>query len=209
MMRRTKRWLPGVLLFAAGVSSPASADVVSERWGTRATSRHKTVVFVPGPGGTTIIRFDLSALPVGTTVYRASLRVAAAGTPDEPVLIHALGDGGAAEPATSAGEPLRVDEPWCRSFDVTSAVGGRLKAGDRTLSLWVKRLQDWRRNETELEIAYEGRAGDLPPQATHLKVRHHNGRTFVTWTEIDRLISDERVRWEDYAPAAKKGSPWM
>jgi hypothetical protein len=58
-----------------------------------------------------------------------------------------------------------------------------------------------------LEVSYEGTVQDPPKQATALRAVHRKGQTFLTWTEIDRLIGEEKVRWPQFLEKFQKAFP--
>jgi len=188
------------------LASSALAGVVTERWGQDGRARHRSLKIVRGQGRTRIIRTVLSQIPRGAKVHRASLRVEATGSPSSPVLIYAVRPGEErAEPPAGA-KPLELEAPRFHSFDATEAVRTAAREG-RELVLLVKRFENWRPQATALEITCEGEAKDPPPQVTGLKVVHRGGQTFITWTDIDRLIDADRIRYKDFWTIAKRGSP--
>jgi hypothetical protein len=89
-----------------------------------------------------------------------------------------------AKPAL-AGEPLKLIPPWYDGFDATAAVAGAFGRAGGRLDLYVKAFPKWRKETTELEIAWEGALpANLPPPAKGLKALHRAGQTFITWREI-------------------------
>ncbi len=196
--------LIGVGLLAAPT---LRAEGTSERWGTGKTCRHRTMKITKRRDRTWIITVDLSAIGAGAKVYRASLRVDASGSPKNPILIYPLKAGSTESKPVADADPVELEPPRYRSFDVTEVVRDRVSDKRQSLGLWVKRFEGWRPDATSLEITYEGAAVDPPPQASGLKVVHRKGQTFITWTEIDKLIDSDRIRYKDFWPIARKGSP--
>ena len=93
-----------------------------------------------------------------------------------------------------AGEPLALPGPWYDRFDATAAVQ-RWVAGEANGGFFVKTCAHWDAEATCLDIAWEGRPRDVPPQVTNLKVFHRAGQTFITWKEVDPLIASDKTTW--------------
>ena len=176
------------------------------------------------PDGT-VLEFDLSSVPRGAKIHRASLRaetvqptlstdsraymvpgyydplrVQARRSPQSPVIIEVHG-------ARPQAGPLKLEGPRYLSFDVTAAVRRWLASGKAAGSLIVKRFEGWAPDSTVLEVAWEGQVADPPPQVRDVRVVHRKGQTFITFREIDELIADEDVRWKGFERIWRKGSP--
>lgn len=189
------------------------------------------IVITRRQDGTAHLALNLAAIPRDAHIYRASLRAKtqrppmyfdnriylrrtfmdplnlwSRATPARPVEIYALRT---SSPGGQRYEPKRLtaEPPRYRSFDATSLL--RDLAGSKAMrgGLWVKQFQYWVPDETVLEVRYEGKVANPPPQAQNLRVTHRKGQTFVTWTEIDRLITDANVHWPDFRAAFERGSP--
>ena len=196
-----------VILFSFFLSGVLNAEVAVERWGKLKTSSHKGMTLIRLADKTSILRFDLSELKKGTKIFRASLRVKATGSPSKPILIYPLKAGSTDKKPLPDNEPLKLEPPRYNSFDMTKIVSEWVSGSRPNKGLLIKRFEGWRPNETELEITYEGKAKKPPPQVKGLKVFHRKGQTFLTWTEIDKLINIEKVKQKSFAQALKKGSP--
>jgi len=59
----------------------------------------------------------------------------------------------------------------------------------------VKTFPAWRQQATRLEVTYEGKPAGFPPAVRGLKVFHREGQTFITWYEVDPLITAEKATW--------------
>ncbi len=163
------------------------------------------------PGGEARLAFDLSFLPAGTTVYRATLHCArsapASADPEALEPIEIL-------PETSARGtgPLRLAPPDFRGFDMTEAVRAWLDSrarapapqGPGRLALRVKRFPGWIPQETCCEIAYEGPPGERPPQPSGLEVFHRAGQTFIAWREVDPPIAKAVATWGEIKAALER-----
>ncbi len=142
-----------------------------------------------------VIRFDLAALGEKPKIHRADLivrRTQGLHGEDEAflqdILIYPLGEG--RRPA-KPGKPLSLRGGWFDRFDATEAVRSRA-GGKASRGLLVKQFPHWDVERTRLEVTYEGRPKEVPPQVTALKAFHRSGQTFLTWKEIaDPVTSDE------------------
>jgi len=223
-----------LLVLAASVAwlPAARGEMVVQWWGGGGACRHKAMTVQAGTeAGTHLLKFDLSALKAGTTVYRAALRVQtrvppartdkraymnigrgvfyydplrlyAQLRPDRPIEIYpSTGTDGYDKNAA-----LKLIGPQFQSFDATSAVRGWVAKGGAAAFL-VRRLDRWVPDRTVLEIAFEGKVTDPPPQASGLKVVHRKGQSFITWVEAEKIISDEPIAWKDFETAFKAHGP--
>jgi len=184
-----------VLLIAV---ADARADLVCERWAGRgATATHAGAMTVERSDSGLRLVFDLSDLPAGSDVYRASLFCFTQGDvqPVEPArIVPAGGD-----------DPLRLQPPWHRSFDATGAV--RNSQGGK-LVLIVGSFEGLEPETTYLDVLYEGRpAGGLPEQVTGVRAVHHDGQTFVIWNELPAFRPPrESVFWVDRFSSRKENN---
>ena len=156
------------------------------------------VEILPCEGGQGIVRFGLAALPRGAKIHRADLLVFRTGEitgQDEDALasIEILALLADRKPEAQA-KPLELRGPWFDRFDATEAVRGWV-SGKPNGGFFVKACPRWRAEATCLDVAYEGRPGSVPPQPSGLKVFHRAGQTFVTWSETEKRIADERATW--------------
>jgi hypothetical protein len=193
-------------------------EVVVKTWSASPRGAHPGTVRIAGQE----IEIDLHDLPAGTKVHAARLvvfRDTIDGTMDEaqqPVEIFADPKG--------FGMPLELLPPWYEAFDMTATVRAALARTPRELRLLVKSFPKWQPDKTCLEITYtshqpvgcdsalttarcrstalvaaqppyEGKAEPGLPQITGLKVSHRAGQTFITWTEVDRCVQNERAPW--------------
>ena len=94
---------------------------------------------------------------------------------------------------------LKLEPPRYRSFDVTEVVRDWVSGKRSNLGLLVKQFDIWVHWQSTLEVRYEGQpAGKLPRQPTNIKAVHRRGQTFITWTEIDKLITKNPVTWKEF-----------
>jgi len=215
-----------VMGLGLGPVRPTEAEVVTERWGNGVTCRHRGLTISSGADGATVIRFDLSALRRGTKICRASLRVdrrirkriggpkpgqtlhAASGVgggltcPRQPIGIYELGGDGKV-----VGEPLALEPPRYASFDATRVVRHWVSGEGANRGLLIQPPAFIAPRRLVLEITYEGKLEDPPPPVKGLKVFHRAGQTFITWTEIDRIVTTDKLRWSQYRKLSAKGSP--
>jgi len=168
------RWLAPFLVWAA----LARADMVVQRWGVSGHVQHPgTLAFKERGAQGTLLTLDLSALPPGAKVYRARLvfeREHMYGRAFEII-------------AAEGGEPMKLIPPWFRWFDATPVVAAWAKAGKKSGELLIRRAPSFKREATFLEIAFEGKLADKPPQVTDLKAFYRAGQVFLTFREIEDL----------------------
>ena len=164
-------------------------EVVIKTWSASPRGAQPGTVKIAGPE----IEIDLEALAAGTKVHAARLvvfRDTIDGTMDEalqPIEILAAPDG--------SGKPLELLPPWYDAFDVTAAVRSALTGTPRKLRLRAKPFPKWQPDKTCLEVTYEGPAEPGLPQVRGLKIGHRAGQTFITWTEVDRRVPNDKVTW--------------
>jgi len=105
--------------------------------------------------------------------------------------------------------PLVLEGPGFRSLDATQAVQDWVNGTKGNLGFVVRQLDmwDWAPSATVLEVRYEGKVKDPPGQVQDVKVIHRKGQTYVTWTELDRIIDQETIAWKEFEPIFKKVSP--
>jgi len=136
--------LCGLLTIECAATS--HGEMVVQWWGTQKKCRHRTLTITLNPDGTRTLHYDLSAIPTGTRVYHASLRMSTdkpklpvhsraymePGYYDplrihgefsvsKPILIYPLREGADGKPAPDETE-LKLEPPRFRSFDVTEVV---------------------------------------------------------------------------------------
>ncbi len=164
--------------------------------------KKKSLQVLPCQGGEGVAVFDLSGLPKGAKVYRADLlvfRATAVSGMDEDALVNIeiyplfspFTTGGTPRPQ---GKPLELRSPWFDRFDATEAVQ-QWAAGKTNGGFFVKALPAWDAEATCLDVWYEGKAENLPPQAKDLSALHRAGQTFLTWREIEDPVGKDDVRW--------------
>ncbi len=213
-MRERLSILLTVLLFLA---APLQGGVVVEWWCGLPNCRHQGMKAERDEEGRGFVQFDLSALKPGTKIYHASLRMhtdkpklnvnkraymepgyydplrlwAEVG-PSRPVKIFVRQDGKA------VGEPFELEGPRYRSFDVTAAVRDWVDGKRPNQGFLVADFEYWVHWQSMLEVRYEGEPKEVPRQTAGLKAFHRNGQTFLTWTEIDRLIDKEQIPWKEF-----------
>lgn len=236
-MKKNLVWLcAAVMLGCAAPSRSAEGrgQMAVEWWGSQKKCRHRTMTFTKNPDGTKVIRYDLSQIKPATRVYRASLRMSTDKpklivnsraymepgyydplrihgefSPQRPVLIYPLHKGADGVPAPDA-KPLELEPPRFRSFDVTKVVQEWVAGKRPNHGFLVKDFVYWVHWQSTLEIRYEGKsAGALPAQPTNIRAVHRKGQTFITWTEIDKLVTKDKVPWKEFETAFIQAFPKM
>jgi hypothetical protein len=159
----------------------------------------KIVADKDGAGG--VIRFDLAALPAGTQVKKALLRmwVSLEGRDGRPFQVNRWEDpgfdglkvwraGGGDKPAAVC-YPFAFASLACHEWDVTAAVAAWLKdpAANRGLRTSFPlpaagSRPAWRR--PYLQVTCVAANPDRPPQPTALRAVYRSGQVFLTWRQI-------------------------
>lgn len=184
------------------LSATAAGEVVIQRWGVGKRVSHSGSIRILDAGGSaTVIQVDLANLAKGhPKVHSARLlaqREDLSGADDEAMVkleVYSLAASfkEGSKPSL-AGESLKLIPPWHSGFDATAAVRRALSKGGR-LELYVKAFPKWRKDATELEIAYEGKLpAELPPPVGDVQVLHRAGQTFITWKEIEEPFGNKPV----------------
>ena len=201
------RWLAWLMAGMLG-GSTALADVVAQRWCVGERGSHpQTVAIADADEGAAVITIDLKALPKAAAVRSARLLVsrdAVTGDMEEAmtkVEVFALTAAPeAGKKPAPAGGPLALVAPWRDSLDATDAV--RRNTGGK-LVLWVKALPRWQRDQTQLEILYDGAApAGLAKGVAGLEALHRAGQTFITWKELDNPLGDKAPTLDEFKAAA-------
>lgn len=164
--------------------------------------RRGSVAILPCEGAAGRVLFDLSDLPGDAEIYRADLRVFrtarltgahdAAGVAIE--IIPLFSEPQAGRKPQLDGQPLALRVPWFDRFDATAAVR-RWAAGEPNGGFVVKSCPLWDAEATCLEVAWEGKPERVPPPARDVRAFHREGQTFVTWREVDPLITAQKAAW--------------
>ena len=142
--------------------------------------------------------------------YHDPLRLYAEMPPWKPVEVYVAAPGSARnKPVYDPAAPLKLEGPQFKSLDVTEAVRGWVSGKAANLGFVVRQLDlwDWTPGATVLEVRYEGKPADRPNQAKDLKVFHRKGQTFITWTEVEKIIEKDPIEWAEFQPIFKKHSP--
>ena len=200
-------------LFAAALilalSAAASADVVTERWGSIRLCQHKDKAeYVVADGGRTVVKFDLSALPKRAKIIRARFcpYVKTDGFPrPQPIVVQVLTQAHQAGGAPAVQKtPLALLAPRFVSFDATDVVARWASGKLANHGLCVAGATPVR-SRTFLEITYEGKLADPPPPVGGLKAFHRAGQVFLTWQEINSVFAGkDEAYWDDFKKEADR-----
>jgi len=162
----------------------AAAAPVSERWaGPDADVTHPGTLQVV-TGKTPRLVFDLSAIPDGAGIHHASLYcfTSKGAQPTDPVQIFVTVRLDGNDPVWK-GKPLALEAPRYESFDATSAVQRWVKDRQANLGLAVARFENFEPERTYLHVVYDGKPRQVPEQVGGVAAAHHDGQTFIRWTE--------------------------
>jgi len=84
-----------------------------------------------------------------------------------------------------------------------SSTAKAVASGGTELALRIKAFPGWQPATTAVEIAFEGDPPTGLPELTGAGAVHHAGQTFVTWKEIETLVSDN-PSWTEVRDAFNK-----
>jgi len=210
------RWAIAIALLVSAAA--ARADVVVQRWGAAGRVQHpKTLTIGRHAGAGTELRFDLSALPAGPTVYRARLLLRRPGrmgpgfdiVPVQRVAAKPQADPKAKPGAAPAppkvefkvlGRALPVAPPHYQWLDATDAVRACLKADPKAASLLIRKGPRFDEKSIALEIAFEGTLKNPPAQVRQVKAFCRAGQVFITFREIEDIaVGRDKTTWGDLA----------
>ena len=169
---------------------PAAAqDAATVSFGQNHSATHPRTI-----SGAETIRVDLSALPAGTTVHRATLRPGrvegeAFTHRDRPIRVTLDGQD----------QPLRLLAPRFTSFDVTSDVRAALAAGKNEVSFTFAVFPGYQAPENRLDVTCTARAKREIPRVSDLTVIHRAGQTLLTWREPILPNPPEKLNFRDWA----------
>ena len=210
-IKRAGAALGALLVTVLVLAQGASGEIVSERFGGGKSSAHSGAAKLQDTGGVACLVFDLSAIPTGTAVHRASLGSRdRAGQPREPIAISPIKsvEGGKVVPA---GKPLELEGPYFRSFDATAAVKAWVADPASNLGFALLQTGGLDAKDFFLDVWYEGKPAKLPPQVEGLKAAHANGQTFLVWKELPEFRPPaDKVLWVenfDYRKPALADGP--
>jgi hypothetical protein len=180
-----------------GHAAPARADYVTDSFGAQRCSRPGTMQVQSVQGLGAVLRFDLSAIPKGATVYRAVLEVSCRRRYyTEPVHFVPFVPGTDGKPKPGA-KPLPLRPPFYRDIDATAWVRRCVAAPRANPGLQVASAPGWRRERTRLLVSYEGKARKTPA-VRGIDAVYHGGQVFVRWREIEDVVAAEQVRFEAF-----------
>jgi len=176
------------LVTLTAVTSATMAGVHCRRWGGQGKGLAYPGTLKVFSAGVPRVVFDLSAVPKGAKVHRATLLAftRSRGQPRDPIQIFQANKVGADGKASWSGKPLALLPPYWRSFDATAAVARWVKDPKTNLGLAAARFDGFDAGRTVLEILYEAprAVGKAPAQVDALRAVHHGGQTFLIWKEL-------------------------
>jgi hypothetical protein len=181
----------------AACSLPALAAVAADAWSAGEEGPHPKAITIAKQDGGGLMTVKLDGLPKGTRVHRSRLYAYRDATinPQDLLVDIEVYAGKAA-----AGKPLPLVGPTFNCFDVTDAAK-RAAEGGGPLNLFVKAFPGWQEDRTRVEVAYEGAAPALPLAVKGVRVFHRAGQTFLSWNEVDPLITADKTTWGEFKKA--------
>ena len=186
----------GVLCCLIHLAGMASAATLRERWGPEGVEcTYPKTMQVLKKGKIAVMVFDISALPADAKVSRATLCNQRVGQPTDPIEIRVVAKINAQGEPEYEGKPLALEAPLYASYDLTGLVQGCQRDSRTKLELALVRAESFDPKTAYLEVCYEGKAKEFPPQVTNLKAVHHDGQTFLTWKELEMFqpAADKRL----------------
>ena len=91
--------------------------------------------------------------------------------------------------------PLKLIAPWYNAFDMTKLVQGWVSDDSAVKGVYVKVFPAWKAECTFLEVTYEGSLKKEMVIVSGLKTFHRSGQTFITWQEIENIVTEEKIPW--------------
>lgn len=157
--------------------------------------KKESVTIAPAEGGLGIVTFDLSDLPRNARIYWADLLIFRT-APLDGRMEEAMVDTEVYAGTAANGKPLQLRPPWFDRLDATEAVRAacRMPRAQKA-EFFVKACPFWNAEATCLDVAYEGKPENPPPQATGVEAFHRAGQTFITWKEIEDPVGRDEVAW--------------
>jgi len=182
----TKKTLLLALLVCAILVPLAQGQVVRQRWGpAKMQCTYPGTMQASRKGKTPTLVFDLSALPKRTTIVKATLCNARVGQPRNPIAIYPIQKLGENGGPVAGPKRLVLEPPKYRTFDATAAVKAWVDNPAGNLGLSLAQAEGFNPGSAYLDICYQGKPKDVPPQVSGLRAIHHDGQTFLTWKEMD------------------------
>jgi len=172
-------------------ATAATAVVATTSYSAAEEGPHPKAINIRQTDAGHVLTVRLTGLAKGTRIHRAALRCARGKLEDPAGLLEPIRIYPSPRPA---GRPLRLLPPDFNAFDVAEPVRWALAAGGE-LKLLVKRFPGFLPARTRLDVTYAGRPTTVPPAVTGLKVFHRAGQTFITWKEVDPLITAPKATW--------------
>ena len=188
------RWGLSSFLIAAACS-PAWAAAGADSWSAGDGGPHPKAISFKDEGGGTVMTVKLE-LPK-TKVHLARLYASRGPVADPKDL---LADIEICAGKAASGKPLALLGPWFNSFDATEAVKAAIEGGGE-LNLFVKSFPGWQKDETRLEVWFDGKGAQAPPAVKDVKCFHRAGQTFITWKEAKPLVTSDKLTWGQYRQA--------
>jgi hypothetical protein len=182
------------LLVAAGSTHGLAADgFITTTFGNAPACEHRGTLKATAGS----VRFDLSALPAGTKVLRATLHV--------PLVREGGCFATKVVPAGIEGAgALKTRPPLHRSFDATAAAAAWVARPDANQGLTILQLGYADFQRAVLEVSFRAALANAGPVVTGLKVEHRSGQTFLTWKEPEDVVGDDAPTWEKFEQAVLK-----
>jgi hypothetical protein len=189
------------IFLQCGCSSPLRT-VRARSWSAGGEGTRPETIRVEQSRGGRLLTVELAPLRRATKVRRARLFARRAeSAPAEELLADVEIYAGASE----KGRPLELVGPWYDRFDATDAAQKALRKG-RRLELFVKSFPSWETDTTRLEVMSAGEPAAPVPPVKGLSVFHRSGQTFLTWREVNPLVTTEEVTWGEIREKLEEAS---
>ena len=167
----------------------AAEGFITTTFGNAETCQHKDTMKLDGAS----LKFDLSALPPGTKVLRATLIPKLKGGQPSGTKVVA-----ADAPET---KPLATRPPMHQSLDATTVVAGWATKPETNKGFAIPSMGNADFKSTVLEVSYFGKLDKPAPVVAALKAEHKSGQTFLTWKEPEDVVGKDDPTFEEFEKA--------
>ncbi len=187
-----KTMIYALSMFAAirATPGPAADGFITTTFGNSSACEHRDTLKLT----TSSARFDLSALPAGTKVLRATLYL--------PIVRNWGGTATKLVPAGVQGATaLKTRPPMHRSLNATAPVAAWVARPDTNQGFTILQpgYADFKR--AVLEVSFLAALAKTGPVVSGLQAEHRSGQTFLAWKEPEDIAGNDAPTWERFEKA--------
>ncbi|MHC4745089.1 MAG: hypothetical protein ACYS8Z_24500, partial [Planctomycetota bacterium] len=176
--------------FGAAVVSRAEEGFVTATFGSAGKMQYPQTLKLDKD----LISFDVSALPKGVEIQRATLRFPFRSDWGGHSTVELA-------PIGISKRPLSTFPPAHRSLDATEAVTAWVERDATNRGLRVVQGGRAQLEKAVLEVSYLGPVRASLPRVTELKAKHRDGQTFLTWREPQDIVGKDEPTFEEFEKA--------